>query len=362
MAHVDVTLVTPNPRQIYSGMLPGWIAGHYALDQCAIPVAPLAERAGARLVTGSLTQLDLDTRRAHIDTRAPLDFDVISIDTGAVLDVEQLPGAREHAIALRPISSFVAVWQRLHAQFAADAIATHGDEVAQPRSAPRTPPTTLTIIGGGAAGVEIALAIAWRTQAAQVPLRLQLVAGRAGILPTLPPRCRRRVSRHLMAQNVRVIDDDAAALARERVVLDDGHDLASDVTLLAMGTTAAAWPRAAGLAVDARGFISVAPTLQSLSHPFVFATGDCATTIDHPRARSGVYAVRAGPPLAANLRRVLTATLPEPYTPQHRALYLLATGGKHAIASWGGLSFEGNWVWRWKDSIDRKFVARYMAT
>jgi pyridine nucleotide-disulfide oxidoreductase family protein len=359
IANVDVTLLTPYPRQIYSGMLPGWIAGHYSLDQCAIPVAPLADRANVRLALGSLTRLDLLERRAWVDTRGPIDFDVISIDTGAVVDTGHLPGVHEHAIALRPIESFIVAWQRLHAQFAADAIAAHDDEVTQPKSGARTVPA-LTVVGGGAAGVEVALAIAWRFAGARVPLRLQLVAGRVGVLPTLPPHCRRRVLRHLVAQGVRVIDDDATAVERHGLTLDDGGDLPSDVTLVATGTAAAAWPRAAGLAVDGRGFIGIAPNFQSLSHPFVFAAGDCASMIDHPRAKSGVYAVRAGPPLAANLRRALAGESPMPYRPQRRALYLLATGGKHAIASWGGFSIEGDWAWRWKDSIDRRFVAQYV--
>ncbi len=353
-ADTEVTLVTPHPRQIYSGMLPGWIAGHYTVDQIGIPLAPVAQRAGATLVTGHVTGLDLQARRAHVmDLRQDaalfeLPFDVVSIDTGPVLDTTAIAGSQEHAIALRPLEQFMLLWPRVHIQMMANAI--EGGETA-----------TLSVIGGGAGGVEIALAIAWRAHIAQVPLRVQLVAGQAGALPSAPPHVRSRVLRALPARGVRVIDDDAVAVERGLVVLAQGGEVVSEATLLVTGAAAAEWPRAAGLAVDGRGFIGINTCLQSLSHPFVFAAGDCASMIDHPRAKSGVYAVRAGAPLAENLRRALAGTALKPWTPQRRALYLFATGPRHAIASWGPLSTEGAWVWRWKDRIDRRFVQTHSA-
>lgn len=353
LAGVEIVLVTPYPRQIYSGMLPGWIAGHYALNQCAIPVAPLAARAGARLVTAQVTRLDLASRTATTENGTVIGFDWISIDTGAVLGADHLVGVREHGVALRPIEDFIVAWQRLHVQLAAERIAAGTNTIAQR-------PTVLSVVGGGAAGVEIALAIAWRLEHARVPMQLHLVAGRDGVLPTLPRHCRARVQRRLHSHGIHVFDADATAVEHDTIRLADGGALESNLTLIATGTAAAPWPRAAGLAVDGRGFIGIAPTLQSLSHPFVFAAGDCASMIDHPRARSGVYAVRAGPPLAANLRRAIAGQPLRHYVPQRRALYLLSTGGKHAIASWNGISFEGDWVWRWKDRIDRRFVARYV--
>ena len=148
----------------------------------------------------------------------------------------------------------------------------------------------------------------------------------------------------------------------------------------ATGTAAAAWPRAAGLKTDERGFILTNDYLQSVSHSNVFAAGDCATMVNHPRPKSGVYAVRAGPPLAANLRRALDSEIPGPtrvpsavpslapslvsslvpYKPQHNSLYLISLGNKSAIGSWNGLSWEGDWVWRWKNRIDRRFIAKYV--
>ncbi|GAB4466623.1 MAG: FAD-dependent oxidoreductase [Burkholderiaceae bacterium] len=343
---VEVTLVSPFDRQVYSGMLPGWIAGHYQIDQCVIPLAPLAQRAGARFVQAHVARLDLDGRVAYTEASEPLPFDVVSIATGPVMNLDAITGLREHAIALRPIESLIRAWPRLLTQILA--LAEAGNDTA-----------TVTVVGGGAGGVELALAIAHRTQIAYIPARVQLVTGKPGLLPAFADGVRRRIARLLPVRGVRLIEDDAAEITRHTVVLADGGEIASDLTIAATGAAAAEWPREAGLAVDERGFIAVDERLQSISHPFVFAAGDCASIVGHPRPKSGVYAVRAGPPLARNLLRHLAGRRLRRYRPQRVALYLLATGPQHAIASWNGLSAEGRWVWRWKDRIDRRFVMRY---
>lgn len=341
---LEVTLVSPFARQIYSGMLPGWIAGHYDLDACCVPLAPLAQRAGARFEIAHIARLDLAARIAYTEAAQAIPFDLLSIDTGPVTNLQAIEGLAEHAIALRPIESLIAQWQRQLAAF---------EEAKEPH--------TLTIIGGGAGGVELALAFAYRAETAPLPLRVQVVAGKAGIVPTLPSSAAGRLARALHARNVRLIADDAVEIGRHTVLLADGGELTSDITIVATGATASDWPIAAGLACDEHGFIAVNDRLQSTSHPFVFAAGDCATMLAHPRPKSGVYAVRAGAPLARNLRRAAAGRRLTRYKPQTRALYLLSTGGRHAVGNWGPVCVAGAWVWRWKDRIDRRFIARFAA-
>jgi NADH dehydrogenase FAD-containing subunit len=143
------------------------------------------------------------------------------------------------------------------------------------------------------------------------------------------------------------------------VILAQGTRVACDAPVIALGAAAAAWLQGSGLALDERGFIATGPTLQSTSHPDVFAAGDVASRADAPHAKSGVYAVRAGPALALNLRRRLAGGALLPHLPQQRTLNLLSCGDRHAIACWGPWSAEGRWVWRWKDRIDRAFIARF---
>ena len=136
----------------------------------------------------------------------------------------------------------------------------------------------------------------------------------------------------------------------------------SDLVLWATGAEAHAWQRDAarrgGLAVSERGFIRIDPLLRSVSHPQVYAVGDCAEWAS-PLPKAGVYAVRMGPVLTRNLRAALGQGSAAAYVPQHRFLALLATGDGRAIASRGGFGTSGRWVWRWKDHIDRSFVRRF---
>jgi selenide,water dikinase len=119
--------------------------------------------------------------------------------------------------------------------------------------------------------------------------------------------------------------------------------------------------RDTGLTLDPRGFIRVGRTLQSISHPDVFAVGDVASLDGYDLPKSGVYAVRSGPALAANIRHLLRGEALSRHRPQKDAMYLISTGDEHAIGTRNGVTFAGNWVWRWKDRIDRRFMQKFNA-
>jgi pyridine nucleotide-disulfide oxidoreductase family protein len=336
-AGVDATLVTPFDRQLYSGMLPGWIAGHYPLEALSIPLAPLARAAGVNLVLDRVTGLDIERRDAITATGARLPFDALSLATGSDIATAGIAGV-EHALPLRPLEALVARWSTL---------ATRLAEKTRSR---------VSVVGGGAGGVEVALAVAHRLR--HISAQVQLV--HAGVLlPGHGEAARRRAHAALLRAGVRVVPAAVRRIAADHLEFDDGATLPTDATMLASGAAPAAWLATTPLARDPAGFVQVDATLRSVSHPQVFAAGDAAVQVDAPRPRSGVYAVRAGPPLADNLLRWARGAKPRRYTPQRAALYLLATGPRHAIASWRSLAWEGDWVWRWKDRIDRGFIAGF---
>ena len=338
---VDIVMVTPSHQLLYSGMLPGWVAGHYALRDLTVELIPLVQAAGAKLIPAELQRLDLTNRVAYTDSGIALDFDVMSIATGAVTDVHAISGAREYALPLRPFDRFVTGWEQIvrRAQAASDGY-------------------SLTVIGAGAAGTEIALAAAYRTRTARFSVRVQLLTGGDPILPGHGDRARTLMHATLAGSNVQLVDATADRIEPNAVITRDALRIATDATLLATGASAPAWLRNAQLALDDRGFIAINSHLQSISHPFVFAAGDVAALIETPRPKSGVYAVRAAKPLATNLIAALTDTSLSTFSPQRRALYLVSTGPQHAIASWGGFASAGRWVWRWKNKIDRGYIAK----
>jgi pyridine nucleotide-disulfide oxidoreductase family protein len=341
---IELTLVSPHATTPYSGMLPGTIAGHYTNDQSSIALGPLANWAGARFVRGEVVALDLDTRTVQLAAGGVHAFDLVSLDVGSS-PATVVPGAKEYTLGVKPVEPFLAAW----ASMRADAINGHVN--------------TIAVVGGGAGGVEVLLAMQHRLQQDLGPAapRFALITDQPHVLAQHAAGVRARMGRILVERGV-VLHLDSAAIAVERgtVIVKHGRRIASDRIVWATGAAPAAWLAASGLQCNEAGFVAVDADLRSPTHPFVFAAGDCASQIDAPRPKSGVFAVRQGPPLAANLRRAVHALPLQPYRPQRDALALISTGSRHAIASRGPLVVEGDWVWRWKDRIDRGFMARYI--
>ena len=339
----DVHLVSPYRRQIYSGMLPGWVAGHYPIESCAIALDTLAARARVQFHETAGVAIDAAGQTITCADGSRLRYDLLSIDTGPLPAIDPLPGSGENALPIRPIEQFVAAWPALVER--------------QPGRGRRF---DLVVLGAGAAGVELAFAIRHRALTeGWSHLGVTLIGPAAQPLDGSPASARRLVER-LLAQRGVAWQGGRRAVAVEpgAIRFEQGPPLAFDACLVVTGAAAPAWARASGLATDERGFIRVGPSLQSVSHPQVFAAGDVAAYAE-ARPKSGVYAVRAGPVLADNLRAVAEGRTPRPWTPQRRALYLISTGDRHALASWGPWAIAGDWVWWWKDRIDRRFMRRF---
>lgn len=338
---VEPTLVTPFKRQLYSGMVPGLVAGRYTADQCVIPLSPLAAAARVPLLETQAVALDAAARTLQLANGEVIGYDLLSLDTGSVMDRGRIPGAREHGLFVRPIEHFVRLLDPLVA-------------LAQARV------LDVVVIGGGAAGVELAMALQHRLAGqGGERARVALVTGGPPPLLGYAQTVIERGLRALAARRITVFRDHCTRIEVGAVHLGSGARLACDAPVIATGGDAPPYLQGSGLQLDARGFVLTGATLQSVSHPEVLAAGDVATRADAPHPRSGVHAVRAGPPLAANLRALATGGALQPHQPQPRTLNLLSCGDGRAIASYGGWSAQGRWVWWWKDRIDRGFIARY---
>jgi selenide,water dikinase len=343
LPHWDVRLVTPHARLLYSGMLPGWVAGAYALDDCAIDLTRLARRAGIGWHTSAAVALALDRAVVRCADGVELPFERVSIDTGPEPALQDLPGAAQHALPVRPLERFVAGWPEIVARWRAC-----------------SGPFELVVIGDGAAAVELAFAARGRARRdAGVQVRVSVLGRSDAPLHDAAPATQRRALALLQAHGIGWRGRcRARRIDRGAVELDDATTVPFDACLVATGAAAPHWPAQSGLATDARGFIQVDRTLRSVSHPQVFAAGDVAA-LTPPRPKSGVYAVRAGPVLAHNVLAACSGNALRDWHPQARALYLLGTGDDRALASWAGCSASGAWAWRWKDRIDRAFVRRF---
>jgi pyridine nucleotide-disulfide oxidoreductase family protein len=338
-ANTRITLISPHSRQIYSGMLPGWIAGHYTLAQCAIDLDHLSTQAS--FVREHVIGIDPERKLVLTEKSGVIPYDVLSIDIGAETDISSLAATETVLCPIRPLEHFVLAWDKF-----LDAACLRGS-------------ARLIVAGGGAAGVELALACRHRLSKVLGADHNQVsLVGGDQLLPGHGARITARVMTCLTRNGIEVHQAMAAGEGHG-VRLSNGWWLDADFVIAATGVRPAPWLAKSGLALSRDGFIAVGATQQSISHPAVFAAGDVASRVDTPHPKSGVYAVRAGPVLSTNLLRMLNDEPPLPYVPQARSLYLLATGGRHAIMSWSGFSLSGHWVWGWKDWIDRRFVAKY---
>lgn len=346
---VQVTLLTRDVHTPYSGMLPGLVAGHYQFDEAHIDLEPLARFAQARLYRDEAVGVDLSARRVICRRRPPVSFDIVSINIGSTPSLS-VPDAAQHAVPVKPISNFVDRWLRLR------------DRV---RAA--TGPVRIGIIGAGAAGVELTLAVQFALTRmlaemgrSDTALEFHLFSATDSVLPTHNHRVRRKFERVVRERGIHMHQGQPITNVESgRLRAADGSTYELDEMLWATEAAAQPWLRASGLEVDAAGFVRVGDTLESVSHRGVFAAGDVAAVVNHPREKAGVFAVRQGPPLADNLRRALTGQPLKPFRPQRKFLSLISTGDQYAIASRGPWALEGRYVWVWKDWIDRRFMNRY---
>jgi selenide,water dikinase len=333
-AGTDLALVSPHRHALYSGMVPGLIAGHYGLDDCRIDLEPLALRAGARFLRDSAIGLDSARREVLTAKGGRLPYDLLSLDVGSA--VEKPARASEHALGVRPIEEFLAAWERLRNQAARGEV------------------ERIAVVGGGAAGVELVLAMQHRLAEADAEFA---VFSDSPLLPGHDEEVRRMMARILEERGVAIhVGRKVVAVGRNELRLQGGERFEAQAAVWATGARPPSWIAPSGLATDEHGFVAVGETLQSTSHREVFAAGDVAAA---GRPKSGVFAVRQGPALARNLRRALAGKAPQAFRSPERSLALISCGGRYAVASWGRFAFEGEWVWRWKDRIDRRFVGRY---
>jgi len=342
-----VTLVSEARLTPYSGMLPGLVAGHYRYEEAHIDLAALCEAAGVAFVQAHVGSIDLARGGLETDAVTSLKYDILSIDTGSITPIQDMPGAAEHAVPVKPADRFLRAIEAVIARTSIDAIGS------------------IAVIGGGAAGFEIATAIDCRLQHSLTDRArpdLHLCTDTPCILPAFPARTRKFAERILDHRDIALHTcARVEAIDSSGITFAEGSRLAADAVFLVTGAAPSAMFRQCGLSTDERGFVQVHATLQSVSHPEVFACGDVTAVTAHPRPKAGVFAVRQGPPLADNLRRALCGTTLRPFVPQHEFLVLLGTGYKHAIAVRNGFTLQGAWVWRWKDRIDRRFMAGFAA-
>ncbi len=332
-----VTLISEQTLTPYSGMLPGFVAGHYSYQDAHIDLDQLCKWANIRFICGSVTSIDADTNTIHINDQDSVGYDVLSIDIGSTPDLS-VPGARDFATGVKPVSHFGSLWQQLL-------------EASENTSAGQW-----GVVGAGAGGVELVLGMANRLQDHE-QLAFHLAFSSARVLPGYPEKVVSCAEAALSRYNVTLHPNYRVAEVQESGLLAaDGRKVALDKSIWCTGAAAAGWLKGTGLLLSDKGFISVNTYLQSDSHKNVFAAGDCADMHADPRPKAGVYAVRQAPFLEHNLRAICTGDELRPVKLQTDFLSLISLGEKRAVGCRLGFTLSGRWVWKVKNHIDQKFM------
>jgi selenide,water dikinase len=296
---VRLTLITRDIETPYSGMLPGYVAGLYSFAECHIDLLRLARFAGARLIHDEAIGLDRARRQVLCRGHPPIRYDVVSLDIGSTPRLGDVPGAAEQTVSVKPIDRFGERWEALL------------------RRARDLGHLRLALVGGGAGGVELALSAQHRlAELLKTPPEVTLVT-REGLLPSHNKRVRQRFARILGERGIRVVANNPIVRVEPgRLITADGAEIGFDEALWVTEAAGAPWLAETGLPLDQRGFVIIDETYRSTADAAVFAAGDIATMPNHPREKAGVYAVRAGPPLADNLRRALAGRKPRRAVPR----------------------------------------------
>ncbi len=339
LAGARLTVIHPGPTAPYSGMLPGYVAGHYEREALDIDLIRLARFAGARVIAANATGIDLDTRQVLVAGRPPVGFDLASVNIGITSDMPGLIGFAKHGVPAKPLGPFAAKWRAF----------LDGPE-----------PGEVTVIGGGVAGAELAMAMANALKERGRSGNLITLIDSADALPALGEKAKRHIRAAMSALGIELVEQaQISSIHADHILLENGARIAARFTTGAAGACAHGWIGESGLALM-DGFIEVDQALRS-SDLGIFAVGDCAHLSETPRPKAGVFAVREAPVLYHNLRAVLTGDPLRSYRPQRDYLKLISLGGKSALAEKRGVVLSGSLMWRWKDRIDQKFMDQFRA-
>ncbi|MBE9241255.1 FAD-dependent oxidoreductase [Synechocystis salina] len=355
LAAVDLTLISDVSQTPYSGMLPGHVAGFYSHAESHIDLPRLCASAGVNFGEDKAIAIDPERNLLTTQKRGQWRFDYLSLDIGSTPFIDDIVGA-EYGIPAKPVPQFLAAWQALLQN-----IDQHRPEK-----------FTLAIAGGGAGGVELAFNVQARLAKffPAIELDVQIWQRGATLLSRHSAQGRKLIEKLLAKRNITVLLNRPVTTIEREFSPDDNqltcyklesndHWRSVNAVFLVTQASPAPWLAQSGLSLDSRGFISVKPTLQSYSHPHIFAAGDVATMVDEPRPKAGVFAVRQGKPLFDNLCRFGLGKDLKPFIPQSQYLSLLGTGDGKAIALWGPWASYCQCWWRLKDYIDRQFMEQF---
>ncbi|MEQ3649081.1 FAD-dependent oxidoreductase [Hyphomonas sp.] len=331
---VSLTLVSPRAYAVYSGMVPGFVAGHFSRSEVEIDLARLCTGACADIIHDSIIDLDPIRKRAMGQSGKSYSYDLASIDVGIVSAPPSVPDSKMD-LTVKPMSPFVEAWAQVSENLSGG----------------------VAIVGGGLGGVELAFAVRHKMRSKGLPDTIPVsLVDQSKILSASSPSLRRALRKRLISAGVHILENTEVRRHHDgQLKWASGGSLTAELVLWTAGGRAHDWLAQSGLKAR-NGFPVVAASLLSISHPDIFIAGDAASLPDMRVPKAGVYAVRQGPILMQNMIAKSQGAPLQDFTPQKDYLKLVSLGKRAAIAEKWGLTVQLPGLWGLKTWIDRCFV------
>ncbi len=336
-----ISLISDVLSAPYSGMLPGFVAGEYEFQEIHINLLHLCNFAGARFIQTKIMSVDTKKRIIYCKNRPNINYDLISINTGITSDFGEINGAEKYAIAVKPISHFLKKISKI------EKIISSSDQ-------------SIVIIGSGAAGIELAFALRKKFNKNNIIPKITIVGSAKRFFPELSLKCHLFLIKKCSAADIDVrFGQPVTKVSEKTVTLSTGIKIATDFSLIVTGARPSDWLNSTSIRLTHDGYIEVDNSFRSISDERIFAAGDIAKIKHQPRPRSGVFAVRAGPVLAKNLRLTLNKSPLKSIAQQSNHLSLITLQHDTVMAIWGGFFVSSKWLWPVKKWIDKRFISKF---
>lgn len=331
-----ITLITDVLDAPYSGMLPGYVEGQWQYDDMHIHLGQLCQFAGARLIHAQVEDINLAHQQIFIQGQSPVSYDFLSLNCGAIPDLSPIKGAVKHAIAVKPISHFL---EKLPNQLDGK--------------------TQFSVVGGGAAGTELAIALRARFKGMGDALAIRVFSRSDRLVPQAPLKVSDIVEKACISQHIEIHHNADVSEIEQDAILTSNGTYPSDYHFIVTGVKPASWVSRLSCEHDANGFLLARKTFQLKGYDNVFAAGDVMQIEGDERPKAGVFAVRAGPILVQNIRRILDDKPLVHYRPQRKYLAIIGLGNGRAVGFRSNFVVSGKAVWEWKKWIDVRFMDRF---
>ena len=338
-----VTVISAEIYHYYSGMGPGMLSGIYSPQQIRFHVEKMVTDQGGHFIRDQVIHIDPVNRNVQTESNGKISYDVACFNTGSHVpypEITKTLNGEEFLFPVKPIQNLLFAKNKMSFLLKRKRL-------------------KIMVVGGGAAGVEIAANLRALAENFKQDTDITIVTG-GNLLNRFNDRFIVAAKTMLQRLSINLLERSGVkAISNNCIILNTGLSLQCDMVLWAVGTKPSPLFKDSGLPTGPDGGLLVNEYLQSVHFPNIFGGGDCISFKNHPLEKVGVYAVRQNPILLKNLNNFINEKQLAPFVPQKAFLTILNMGNGQGLLKWKNLVFKGLTVFWLKDFIDQRFMKKF---